>query len=134
MLLTLLAIEVASTAPCGDGRPAQAGQTCPVAVFFDSGNAEQLRSEWLQVLDGLARGAGGRRLKLDSYSDRSGPASTNLRVSQRRAAAVREAMVQRGIPEASITIVAHGEAEPLVPTPDGVREPQNRRVDITVLP
>jgi outer membrane protein OmpA-like peptidoglycan-associated protein len=135
MFLTLLAIQAASTAACPDGRPVQdAGWSCPVAVFFDSGNSDQLRSEWLQVLDGVAQGASGRKVRLDSYSDRSGPARVNLRVSQQRAAAVLEAMVQRGVPAASITVVAHGEAEPLVPTPDGVREPQNRRVDITVLP
>jgi outer membrane protein OmpA-like peptidoglycan-associated protein len=33
-----------------------------------------------------------------------------------------------------MALVAHGEADPLVPTPDGVREPQNRRVDLTIVP
>ena len=138
MFLTLLAVQVASTTTtCADGRSMQgADWACPTAVFFDSGKGDEIRSEWLQALDGVAQSvrARGGALQLDSYSDRSGPAAVNLRVAQERGAAVRQELVQRGIPAESITVVAHGEANPLVATEDGIREPQNRRVDITVLP
>jgi outer membrane protein OmpA-like peptidoglycan-associated protein len=43
---------------------------------------------------------------------------------------VREALVKAGIPAEQIGTAARGEAQPLVPTPDGEREPQNRRVEI----
>ena len=40
----------------------------------------------------------------------------------------------RGVPDGSITTEAFGESRPLVDTADGVREPQNRRVEITFGP
>ena len=40
----------------------------------------------------------------------------------------------RGVPEAQIAAQAFGESQPRVPTADGVREAQNRRVEITYGP
>jgi outer membrane protein OmpA-like peptidoglycan-associated protein len=51
-------------------------------------------------------------------------------LSMRRAQSVLAELVRRGIPEGQIAVFAKGERDPLVPTPDGVREPQNRRVEI----
>ena len=39
-------------------------------------------------------------------------------------------MEKEGVPAASIVVVGRGESQPLVPTADGVKEPQNRRVEI----
>ena len=47
-----------------------------------------------------------------------------------RAEAVAAYLAARGVPRAAMTIVSHGEARPLIATEDGVREPQNRRVEI----
>ena len=46
------------------------------------------------------------------------------------AQSVAQALGQRGIPTSTMRIEAYGETEPRVPTADGVREPQNRRVEI----
>lgn len=64
------------------------------------------------------------------HTDRAGPDDYNMRLSQRRADTVKAEMVRLGIPAASITTVAKGETQNLVPTADGVREPQNRRTEI----
>ena len=48
----------------------------------------------------------------------------------RRASAVRQRLQQLGIAANDIAVFAKGESEPLVATTDGVREPQNRRVEI----
>src|SRR4030095_3750919 len=56
----------------------------------------------------------------------------NMALSLRRANAVKDALVKLGVPAAAITTVGRGEAGLLVQTGDGVREPQNRRVEITI--
>ena len=66
------------------------------------------------------------------HADRSGSDAYNIGLSEERAAAVAEAMVSAGIPANLITSSAEGESNPRVATDDGVREPQNRRVEIAV--
>ncbi|HWH16856.1 MAG TPA: OmpA family protein, partial [Allosphingosinicella sp.] len=66
--------------------------------------------------------------------DRSGSASYNVGLSQRRADAVRSYLAGRGVPNGAMATEAFGESRPLVETADGVREPQNRRVEITFGP
>lgn len=56
----------------------------------------------------------------------------NDQLSLRRAAAVKQVLVEAGVAEAQIVVQARGEREPLVPTGDGVDEPRNRRVEIRV--
>jgi hypothetical protein len=56
-----------------------------------------------------------------------------MALSLRRANVVKDALVKEGVPAAAITTVGRGEAGLLVQTGDGVREPQNRRVEVTIL-
>ena len=72
------------------------------------------------------------RLALSGHADTSGPAASNIRSGKLRAEAVRDYLVARGVPGAAMTVVSHGETRPLIATADGVREPQNRRVEILV--
>jgi len=65
------------------------------------------------------------------HTDRSGSDQYNMGLSQRRADAVRAYLAGHGIPDGVMTTQAFGESRPLVETADGVREPQNRRVEIT---
>ncbi len=73
------------------------------------------------------------RITLTGHADTSGPSTYNMRLSQRRAEAVEAALRDLGF-DGSIDTVARGEEQPLVPTGDGVREPQNRRVEIVLQP
>ncbi|MCA0304633.1 MAG: OmpA family protein, partial [Proteobacteria bacterium] len=50
----------------------------------------------------------------------------------RRANAVKDALVRNGVPAQAITVVGKGQTDLLVKTADGVREPQNRRVEIVI--
>ena len=70
------------------------------------------------------------RLRLTGHADRSGPHRYNKRLSMRRAVAVRRALQRLGIARNDIAVFAKGETELLVRTADGIREPQNRRVEI----
>ena len=76
----------------------------------------------------------GARLVLAGHSDRSGPAGANLRSSRKRAEAVRDYLAAHGVPANAISVEAFGEERPIVPTEDGVREVQNRRVEIRFVP
>ncbi|MCH2396367.1 OmpA family protein, partial [Oceanibaculum sp.] len=67
---------------------------------------------------------------LIGHADRSGPAADNMALSQRRASSVQTALTADGVTAGQISSEARGETDPLVPTADGVREPQNRRVEI----
>lgn len=99
-------------------------------IFFDSGGRE-IRREWEPVLDEAVKAAaGGTRLRVTGHSDRPGSTAVNRRFALARAQVVAEALVARGVPRTSLTIESEGEDNPFVPTADGVREIQNRRVDI----
>ncbi len=69
-------------------------------------------------------------IEATGHADTSGSKNYNMRLSERRAIAVREALIARGVPANEIKIFWKGESDPLVPTPDGIREAQNRRVQI----
>jgi outer membrane protein OmpA-like peptidoglycan-associated protein len=106
----------------------------PLMLFFDWGKPD-IRSDDLAVLDQAAaawRASPGKRLVLSGHTDRSGSAAHNIRASRKRAEMVRAELAGRGIPAKAMIIEALGEQRPLVPTEDGVREVQNRRVEIRI--
>jgi OOP family OmpA-OmpF porin len=74
--------------------------------------------------------SGSARISIDGYTDLAGSALYNLKLSKRRADTVRAYLVQLGVPDAAIAESWHGKENPAVPTPDGTREPRNRRVEI----
>jgi OmpA-OmpF porin, OOP family len=112
--------------------PPAAPQPEDFLVFFDF-DSSKLTPEALGILKSAAAAAKKghyTRIKLTGHADRAGPADYNFGLSRRRADAVKAEMLRLGVSEAEITTEAKGETEPLVPTADGVPEPQNRRVEI----
>ena len=75
---------------------------------------------------------GAARVVATGHADRSGPENYNMALSLRRANAVKDSLIRNGVPAGAIQVVGRGESQPLVPTADGVREPQNRRVEIVI--
>jgi outer membrane protein OmpA-like peptidoglycan-associated protein len=71
-------------------------------------------------------------LDVSGYTDTSGTAQYNQGLSERRAKSVAAQLVTDGVPQSEISIHAFGETHLLVPTGPGVREPQNRRVEIVL--
>jgi OOP family OmpA-OmpF porin len=71
-------------------------------------------------------------LTVAGHTDAVGTDQYNDTLSLRRAERVRTLLIARGIAPDSIRAIGRGKREPRVPTPDGVAEPRNRRVEITV--
>jgi len=122
--------------------PAPAAAPAPLAsqgrdfrVFFEFDKANLTRDGERIVREAAEtyRRTGATRVEVTGYTDLSGTPQYDLDLSQRRSATVRAALVAQGVPADSITESWRGKQDPLVSTADGVREPQNRRVDI-VLP
>jgi outer membrane protein OmpA-like peptidoglycan-associated protein len=72
------------------------------------------------------------RIQVNGYTDTSGSPQYNMGLSIRRANAVAGELVRDGVPKSAIGIQGFGQTHLLVPTADGVREPQNRRVEIII--
>jgi outer membrane protein OmpA-like peptidoglycan-associated protein len=103
-------------------------------VFFDwdrSNLSQQALSTIQQAADQF-KATGKARITATGHADRSGPENYNMALSLRRANAVKDALVRDGVPPTAISVIGKGETQPLVPTADGVREPQNRRVEIVL--
>jgi OOP family OmpA-OmpF porin len=72
------------------------------------------------------------RIEVNGYTDTSGTPKYNLGLSIRRANAVKAELIKDGVPANAITAQGFGDTNLLVPTGPGVREPQNRRVEIII--
>ena len=70
------------------------------------------------------------RLLVSGHSDRAGPKGYNLVLSQLRALSIENALLRHGVSQDLIAVTARGEEQPRIATPDGTREPRNRRVEI----
>jgi outer membrane protein OmpA-like peptidoglycan-associated protein len=129
---TVAAAVMLVIATCTGAQPAPGNSPSALMVFFDWGKGE-IRSDDVATLDKIAEAVRANpsiRLKLSGHTDRSGCASTNRRTALNRAETVRSELERRGVPRNAISVASFGEVEPLVPTEDGVREVQNRRVVI----
>jgi OOP family OmpA-OmpF porin len=113
--------------PCSPG---------PFIVFFEWDKSD-VTPEAASILDNAVtqyQSCGNAQVMLAGHADRSGAATYNVGLSQRRADAVKSYLSGRSIPAGSITTEAFGESRPRVETADGVREVQNRRVEVTYGP
>jgi iron complex outermembrane receptor protein len=101
-------------------------------VFFDF-NKSDLTAQAVSIVDQAAHNAGPAKvtkLEVTGHTDTVGSDAYNMRLSRRRAESVAAQLEKDGIPSSEIEIVAKGKRDLLVPTADGVKEPQNRRVQI----
>jgi hypothetical protein len=103
-------------------------------VFFDWDRynlSQQAETTIMQAATAFKQ-TGAARITATGHTDLSGPANYNMALSLRRANAVKDALIRDGVPAGAIAVIGKGKSQPLVPTADGVREPQNRRVEIVV--
>jgi OOP family OmpA-OmpF porin len=127
------AAAAAVSAPPAPPPAAVAQQQQTFIVFFEF-DKSALTADGKRVVDaaGAAFKNGKSGVAIAGYTDLSGTQQYNLALSKRRADAVKTALVRDGVPASAIDESYHGKENPRVPTADGVREPQNRRVEISM--
>jgi iron complex outermembrane receptor protein len=103
-------------------------------VFFDWDRAD-LTARAREIVAAAAASSTHEqtRIEVNGYTDRSGTPAYNQKLSVRRAETVQSELVRDGVAPGEISIHGYGENNPLVPTAQGVREPQNRRVEIILM-
>jgi outer membrane protein OmpA-like peptidoglycan-associated protein/opacity protein-like surface antigen len=112
--------------------PPEAPVTRTYLVFFDWDRAD-LTARARQIVAQAAAASTKvqtTRIEVNGYTDLSGTAAYNQKLSVRRARSVESELIRDGVAQGEISIHGYGESNPLVPTAPGVREPQNRRVEI----
>lgn len=101
-------------------------------VFFDF-NKSNLTPDAVKIVDQAASDATAGKVTqivVTGYTDTVGSDAYNLRLSKRRALSVQAELAKQGVPADAVAIYAKGKHDLLVPTKDGVKEPQNRRASI----
>jgi|SoimicmetaTmtHMA_FD_contig_61_165994_length_2999_multi_2_in_0_out_0_2 outer membrane protein OmpA-like peptidoglycan-associated protein len=103
-------------------------------LYFESGTdefTEQSKQEVKRVIAEMARRQA-PEITVIGHTDQVGPDPTNDALSLQRADRVKSILVGMGIPPERIMTAGRGRREPLVRTAEGVSEPRNRRVEISV--
>lgn len=102
-------------------------------IIFFGFNKNRIGGPGEQILDAVAsnmRRNPGKTAVVVGFADRSGGEDYNKNLGQKRADAVRQALMKRGVSSRTIKAISRGESYPLVKTNDNVKEPANRRVEI----
>lgn len=97
---------------------------------FDRSNISPVAQRVLEKVVADAAKANPARITVAGNADRSGSNAYNLALSKRRAETVAGALTRAGVARAKLQVEWFGESRPRVKTADGVREPENRNVEI----
>jgi OOP family OmpA-OmpF porin len=126
LAVTTSAMPAATMAP-----PAAATPEVYLVFFaFDKSDISPVAAKVLdKVVDDFHR-TGSARLDVQGYTDLSGSVAYNLKLSERRADAVKDYLVAHGIKPEEVRAEWFGKSNPRVPTPDGVRNQENRRAEL----
>jgi OOP family OmpA-OmpF porin len=135
-VMAMLSLQVKFGAPTvAAAAPAAAAPAAPSFMVFFDWDRSNLSAQALNTIKqaaGAYKTKGSARITATGHTDKSGPDAYNMALSLRRANTVKDALVREGVPATAISVIGKGETQPLVQTADGVREPQNRRVEIVI--
>jgi outer membrane protein OmpA-like peptidoglycan-associated protein len=137
MLKRLLAVAAVAFLLGACEEPPPAAPPPPMRNFlvffdFDKSNLAPRAMDIVKEAANVAKSGENTRVTCTGHTDTAGPANYNMALSLRRANTVKNALVSNGVPATSISVIGKGETALLVQTQDGVREPQNRRVEIVI--
>jgi outer membrane protein OmpA-like peptidoglycan-associated protein len=104
-------------------------------VLYFRFDSEELTDESRRLVQDVltaAKQRADREIVAIGHTDTTGTPVKNVELGLRRANAVRGLLVDAGLPAAAVAVRSHGEGALLVRTADGVFEPRNRRVEVTI--
>jgi outer membrane protein OmpA-like peptidoglycan-associated protein len=104
-------------------------------VLFESGQTQLLdeaMASLVEVVD-LLQSEPDKKIRIEGHTDSTGDAETNLKISERRANSVFEALVSLGVDRSRFTVVGMGEDFPIASNDTEEGRRQNRRVDVILL-
>jgi len=133
MTKILVIVEAAPEPAAPAPEPAMAAPQS-VLLFFDWDSA-QLNDETSTLISAAYEASasfGNAPVQIIGHADRSGSNDYNMRLSERRATVVADTLRRLGLADSAMSVTWKGETDPLISTADGVREPQNRRVQIVL--
>ena len=117
-------------------RPAPRATLVLKGVNFQSGKSILTPSSYT-VLDQVAaslRANPDIRIEIAGYTDNTGSAAINVRLSQERAAAVRSYLARKGVPPTRTIARGYGPRNPIAANSTSAGRAQNRRVELHKLP
>jgi peptidoglycan-associated lipoprotein len=110
----------------------RAALTAPIYFEYDSDALGDAARTGLDQKLGILRANSGVRLRIAGHADERGSDEYNLALGQRRAAAAKRYLTQRGVPEAQIEIISYGEERPATTGSDESAWAQNRRDEFEI--
>lgn len=119
-------------AACAGGASVAGAQKFIVFFGFDRTNLTDAARATIDEVVAAVQSLGTTALSVVGHADTVGSVQYNQGLSERRARRVGDALVERGIPAGALTLAGRSELEPARVTADNVREPLNRRVEITL--
>jgi len=118
--------------PVAAAAPVPAGRSFMVFFDWDKFNLTDRARAVIRDAAATSKSVQHTRLEVNGYADTSGNPKYNMGLSMKRAQTVAAELVRNGVAKNEIVIKAFGDTVLLVPTGPGVREPQNRRVEIII--
>ena len=118
----------------GDALAAMPARPVTFQLYFDSGTADPVPQARVLIAQAVALAAQRPHVfvMVAGHADAVGSDELNDRISRRRADVVRSLLLEQGVSAKAVQTSSHGKRNPLVPTADGVAEPRNRRVTLTL--
>jgi len=119
--------ELLATVTATPERPVQ------FTLYFDTGvELTEESAIQLEKILSILKGRSAPEVSLAGHTDRVGSEGHNLRVSQNRAVAINQALLDAGLTPDRIDIAFYGETQPAAESADGQEEPRNRRVEVRI--
>jgi peptidoglycan-associated lipoprotein len=116
----------------GPGGMAGAGAPQTKIIYFDFDSSD-IKPEFVDVISAHARVISGNasiKVRLEGHTDERGSREYNIGLGERRAQAVRRALLLQGVAETQVTTVSYGEERPAVTGHAEDAWAKNRRVEI----